>query len=295
LSNAAELEATRTRKAELVREAQAWTRFTEAPPYSILLTDRLREEIQAERLKIDNRSAAAAMLDTLMEENRGALTQAEEKIRQLNEQLEGAKDPALAARLSWQRELEHLRSQVAAASVAVLDSERQVGQETLAESGIRLGLLRRQLVIADAGAKFTPADLDKVTAQIERQRVQIERELADAQSRRPAALRALESAREELRLLQTRADSGPAAIARGLEIVFAREAQLAAADTAIQVLRLMLEGTNVERTTWELRFAAYDSRSVETLRDSGRRLRIFAHRLDLWKDHQRQQLDVASS
>src|SRR5262249_4419317 len=48
LSNAAELESTKTRKAELVREAQAWTRFSQPLPYSIHLTDRLREELQAE-------------------------------------------------------------------------------------------------------------------------------------------------------------------------------------------------------------------------------------------------------
>ena len=62
LSNAAELEKARTRKAEIAREAQAWTRFAEPPPYSILLTDRLREEIQAERQKINSGEAAASAL-----------------------------------------------------------------------------------------------------------------------------------------------------------------------------------------------------------------------------------------
>src|SRR5438034_4196843 len=52
LSNIAELETTKTRKAEIVRESQAWTRFEEPLPYSILLTDRLREELQTERLKV---------------------------------------------------------------------------------------------------------------------------------------------------------------------------------------------------------------------------------------------------
>lgn len=60
LSNVAALEKAASRKAETAREAQAWTRFTEPAPYSILLTDRLREELQAERQKIDNSEAAAA-------------------------------------------------------------------------------------------------------------------------------------------------------------------------------------------------------------------------------------------
>jgi small-conductance mechanosensitive channel len=57
----------------------------------------------------------------------------------------------------------------------------------------------------------------------------------------------------------------------------------------------MLEGLSVERTMWELRFAAYDSRNVETLRESERRLGVFTHRLDLWRDYAGKQLDVSSS
>ena len=44
--------ALKNRKAELVRQAQTWTGFSEPRPYSVLLTDNLREEIQAERLKV---------------------------------------------------------------------------------------------------------------------------------------------------------------------------------------------------------------------------------------------------
>lgn len=287
LSKAAELETAKARRAALLREAQAWTRFSEPPPYSILLTDRLREELQAERLKISNGQASAATLEQLIEESRQSVQQAEARIRQLNEQLEQLKDSAAAARLAWLRELERLQSQVAGASVATLELERLIDEGSLAESRIRLPLLQRQLVIADAGAKFTQGDLDKVIAQLEQHGEQLERELAAAQSRRPVALRALESAREEL----SRRPAAPLA----LETVSAREAQLAAVDTAVQSLRMLLEGVNVERTAWELRFAAHDTRSVDALRESRRRLDTLTHRLDLWKNHLRQQADVASS
>jgi hypothetical protein len=271
LSGASELEAIRTRNAEIAREAQGWTRFAEPLPYSILLTDRLREELQTERLKLSTGEAAAATLEQIIEENRKLLAQAEEKIRQINEQLEGAHDPAVAARMSWQRELERVRSQVAAGTVAVLEQERLIGRERAAGSRSRLGLLQRQLVIAEAGAKFTQADLDQVKAQLERQSKELERELAETQIRRNAVVQALEAAREELRLAKGRADTPPAALARIVELISAREAQLQAADTGTRVLRLMLEGANMERAMWELRFAAYDTRSVETLRDSRRR------------------------
>jgi potassium-dependent mechanosensitive channel len=294
LSNAAALEKANSRKAETAREAQAWTRFTEPAPYSILLTDRLRAELQAERQKISNSEAADAARIQLIDENRDALARAEEKIRQLNEQLETANDPAATARLSWQRDQERLLSQVAAASVAVLDSERLVSQEILAESRIRLGLLQRQLVLADAGAKFTQADVETVTRQIEHRREELERELGETQPRRLAALRALEAARVELRAAPGRAGDSAAA-ARAMELVSVRETELDTSDTAVYVLRLLLEGASVERTMWELRFAVYGSRNVGILSESEHRLVNYARRLDLWRNYVRQQLDGASS
>ena len=164
--------------------------------------------------------------------------------------------------------------------MASLDLERLVGGEALAESRIHLELLQRQLLFAEAAAKFNQADLDQVTRQIEQQRQQLERELAETDSRRSAALRALEAARESLRTAP-----GGAAASRVAELVSVREAQLDAADIATYVLRLMLESANVERTMWELRYAAYDSRNESTLRESGRRLSDFARRLDLWQNY----------
>jgi hypothetical protein len=66
LSSVAQLEITKTRKAEIIRESQAWIRFEEPMPYSILLTDRLREELQAERLKVSNGEAAATTFEQLI-------------------------------------------------------------------------------------------------------------------------------------------------------------------------------------------------------------------------------------
>lgn len=295
ISDAAELEAVRSRKAELIREAQSWSRFSEPRPYSILFADRIREELQAERLKLRRAEAAVAMLDKFVEENRTSLAQAEERIRRFNEQLEDNLEGAASALLSWQRDQEHLRSQVAASTVAVLDLERLLHQEHLAASRVHLGLLERQVPIANAGTAFTQADVDQATNQIERERGQLERELAEAQARRRAALQAYESARGELRQAQERTETPAEALARAEELVSLRQAQLEAVDSSARVLRLMLEGTNIELAMWQYRFAAYDSRRVADLRDSARRIEAFTRRLDLWQDHVQQQLEVVSS
>ncbi|HTL58575.1 MAG TPA: mechanosensitive ion channel domain-containing protein [Candidatus Limnocylindrales bacterium] len=295
LSNVTELETARNRRAELARKAQAWTRFAEPPPYSILLPDRLREEIQTEQLKSAGGEAAVSTIDQLISDNRNELTHTEERIRQVNEQLEGTKDSAGEARLLWQRDLEKLRSQVAAASLGVLDSERQLRQEALEESRVRIGWLQRQLVVADAGARFTEADLDKVTARIESARLLLEREFTETQARLTNTLQGVEAAREELARTQSRHEASPGANARAAEALTTREAQLQTVQESLRILRFILESENVERAMWELRFAAYDSRSVETLSDSERRHKSFTRRLTLWKDYQQQQMEVSPS
>jgi potassium-dependent mechanosensitive channel len=295
LNASTELESLKNRKAELVRQAQTWTAFSEPHPYSVLLTDGLREEIQAERLAVKNGESALSVLLQLIEDSRQSLTQAEEKIRLLNDQLEGAQDPGTRVRLSWQREQARLHSQVAGGMAAALDVERQLSEERLAQSRVRLGLLQRQLVVAEAGAVFTQADLDKALSRIQTEGRELERELADAEARREAARRALDAALQELARLKGSPDAGAPAVARATESADLRRTELETADSSVAVLRVLIEARNVECLMWEQRFAAYRSQSVETLRQAERGLEVFSRRVALWKDYYQQQLDVASS
>src|SRR5262249_46429084 len=143
------------------------------------------------------------------------------------------------------------RSQVSAATVGVLDSEHQVRQENLEESRIRIGWLRRKLLLADAGTVFTRADMDQITARIESESQQLDRELAEAQVSLTNAFRALGLAREELRKTESRPDRTTSETAEAVERVATHEAQLETAQAALRTLRLMVESENVERAMWE--------------------------------------------
>jgi potassium-dependent mechanosensitive channel len=295
LNASAEFETLKSRKAELVRQAQTWTDFSEPRPYSVLLTDSLREEIQAERLKVENGESSLSVLAQLIDDNRQSLAQADEKIRLLNDQLEGTQDSAARVRLSWQREQARLQSQVAGAMAAALDVERRLSEERLAQSRVRLGLLQRQIVVAEAGAAFTQADLDKALGLIEAEGRQLERELTLAEPRRETARQALEAARQELDRLPVSPGAGAAALAHATELVELRRTELDTADSSVAILRVLIETRNVERLMWEQRFAAYHNQSVETLRQAERGLEAFSRRVALWKRYYQQQLDVASS
>jgi len=291
----AEFEGLKSRKTELVREAQAWTGFSEPRPYSVLLTDSLREELQAERLKVKSGESALSVLGQLIEGNRQLLTQAEEKIRQLNDQLEGVQDSADRLRLSWQRDQAGLRSQVAGATAAALDVERRLSEERLAQSRVHLGLLQRQLLVAEAGVSFTQADLDKALSRIEAEGRQLERELTNAEARREAARRGFDAARQKLTRLQGSPDAGAPTLARASELDELCRIELETADSSVAILRVLIEARNVERLMWEQRFAAYRSQNAETLRQAEHGLDSFGRRVALWKDYYQQRLDVASS
>ena len=291
VSSAAELETAVRRRTELTRAAQAWNRFTEPAPYSILLTDWLREEIQAEQAKIASSKTTTATIDQMIGENREMLTQAEEAIRLFNEKLESETKSTPVMQIAWQRDLERLRSQVAAAGVSVLEIERQLRQEALTESGVRLEWLQRQLIVADANVQFTQADLDQVTARLEKDGRQLEVELAAVLERSRATQTNLEVARNELRAARGRAETLPTDLEQGAEKVSLRETQLENLQAITRMLRFMLESENVERAMWELRFAAHGTRSAEVLNDAERRLEGVLSRTALWKDFQQQQLE----
>jgi small-conductance mechanosensitive channel len=248
-----------------------------------------------ERLEIANGESALVMLTKLIEENRALLSQADEKIRQLNEKLEGGKPETDTGDLGWQREMQRLRSQVSGATVAVLDLERQIRQERLAGSRVRLGLLQQQLVIANAGATFTDADMEKVNERLAAEQRQWEGELTEAESRQRAASQELVTAQEELRQTQAKPGEDAALIVLATEKFELRRAQSETADTMVNSLRFLLQVSTVERTIWDLRFASYQSSSVETIRQTKTRLGQLSGRVEIWKGYYSQLVENTAS
>ncbi len=294
ISYASDLQTAKNRRAELALEVKAWTGFGPRP-YSILLWDQLRESIQVERAEISNSESAVSMLLRLADEHRTALNRAEENIRQLNEQLEkSGGNLADGGERAWRRELERLRSQTSAASVAALDLEREVREERLAASRIRLGLLERQLVQAKEGVAFTDSDMRTVIGRLDAEQRELERELADTEKVRAAASEALERANADLRGAKTNPD-GNSSTGVNEERIDVRRTQVEIADTVRGVLHFLLQSVTAERIIWEVRFAAYRNRDAQVIRETERRSNEFRRRIEIWSGFYRSQLEAASS
>jgi len=290
MSFAAELANARNRRLDLEREAQTWTGFAEPRPYSILLTDSLHEGIQLERQEMANAESSLAMLTQLADEQRETLKQAEEKIRQIDEQMERGKNA------QGTRDLERVRSQVSAASLSFLEQERQLWQERMGASRIRMNLLQRQLVFAKAGVVFSEADVERINARLDVEQRQLERELAEAQLRHRNTTQAVDTARQTLTRTQAQAGARAGLLEREAEQLEVRRAQLETSEATVDALRFMLQIGAIERAIWEARFAAYrSSSSVAVLRHASQRLGHYHRRVVLWQSHFRRQLDSVAN
>lgn len=287
-----ELEALKVRRAARGREARSWTSFAEPRPYSIFLSDNLRESIRVERVEISKAESALTILMRLIEEYRVSVNRAEERIRGLNDALEKTKDAEVLTR---ERETERLRSQAAAATISVLDLERQMQEERLGASRDHLGLLERQLVIAKAATAFTEEDLRKVQGILQSGQRQIERELAETESRKSAAADALDAAEDSLRRVQAELNVDVSGLTRAAELVSVRRIQAETIDTVVNGLRFILHAGAFWPAIWEARFESYGSRSAETLRWGEHQLSEFRSRIELWKSYYTTQLEAAAS
>lgn len=290
-----ELDAARSRRADLETEAKKPPGAVQPESHSVLAVDALREAVQTERLEIANGEKALATLAMLIQENHDALKQADEKIRQLNEQLE--RNPAASendARL-WPREIERLRSLTASAGVASLNLERQIQQERLASSRIHLAQLQQQLVLASAGVIFSEADMEQVNSRLDAESRQLNQELQAVLTRYAPTDQAMAAAKESLQQLQASMDATPEQISRATEELELCHERVETVRTVAKLLRSMLNVNLTERTIWELRFAASQNNSLGTIRQIRAALEQFDRRVQLWRDYYQRQLENNAS
>ncbi len=292
ISYTAELESFKAQRAEVAKEAASWTGFSEPPPYSVALTDTLREMIQVERAEVATGESALSILQSLIEDNRTALKESEEKIRRLNDELESGKQNQDAR--TRERDGERLHSRVALAMVKVLELERQIRAERIAGARLRLDLAKKKLIVANASEVFTEDDLQKVRSGFQTEMDQVQRELGELQSRRGAAATALSESANRVQQAPAQT-TNQLAIFELRETADTRRAQLETIDTAINVLRFMLQADTIAAAIWEARFDAYRTRNLATLHTAEKQLHEFRARVALWKTYYSDQLETVAS
>jgi small-conductance mechanosensitive channel len=301
LEDTQKLQQARTRREQVERENREWTDFPDPPPYSVLIVDSLRDRARSLKRTVELLESKLAATTRAAERSEETHKAAEQRLRLAAEQLEMVKDQTQTTRLTWLRDLAHLRSRAMAASAAMLTQSLKARQEELAEATARLALAQRQLARAEPEQRFNTQDLDKVRERLETERIGLEAELDLALREQRASHRAHDQAVTRLNGAKTTTSPGgkefpKPAVARSLLVDRAElgRVQSENADIRVEMLRHMLDTVEKERRTWEGRFAVVSEGDVAKAREAFHRLTPVLQEVRTWRDYIGQQIDMAS-
>jgi small-conductance mechanosensitive channel len=242
----------RRRRAALEGRSRAWTGFPAPPPYSILLIDELRGALTAARDRLHAADSKLTLARAQADAERERLERAQAAARRAAERVAAAPEAERAA-LTFARELADRQARESAALVALTDLVQRLAAEQAGEAREEVAFLERQLKAASAAVAFPRADLDRVLARIAAERRVLERAATQARSTMETRRKALDAARSELEA--ARRDS-PGRVARLERMEALRSIQAESADVGNDLMRARLDINNFARTTWESRFAA---------------------------------------
>ena len=271
LNSLEKAEAARQRQAEQQRAIEAWRGFEQPPPYSILVVDELRNELEAARNALENAKATTAMFDRLETDYADKLKAAQGAARLAAEAADRARGTPEFQKREWERGIAALRAAVDGAVQGLLQIGRRGAQAEVDAAKVTTELATRKLNAVGTAIDLPKADLDKMLAEIESRRRNAERDLERAVKASATASEA--ASRAEVRLVSER---GPAAGTAGaspetasriaeLERDFAAAREAAAtASQRVFLLREYLLQLDGEKSAWEARATAI------SLQDPGR-------------------------
>ena len=274
----ASIEAARQRLAEAQRASESWRGFADPPPYSILLVDGLRDELEAAKSALASAEATVALFERLDAKYAPKVKASQSAARLAVEASDRARGtPSFPVR-EWERGVAVLRAAVDGATQVLLQLGLRSGQAEVAAAAAARDLSTRKL--AAVGLKFhlPQADLEKLLAEIEKRKRAAELELERAT--RAAAAAAETVSKAELRLANASAAPKGSAGAQGKaapaderdrELALAREVA-ATASQRVFLLREQLLQLESERAAWESRAEAINLQDPVRARTSYDRL-----------------------
>jgi chromosome segregation ATPase len=273
VDEALKFDAVRQRLQADEQKFKAWTGFSEPGPYSVLFVDELRDSVQSMTARITAAETTRNVLATLAEDARANIKKSDEHLRLVAEQLETAVvDADKTTRLTWQRSLEQLRNRTAAAQAALNETRRRVVEAELAEQRQGLAFAKRQLLLAVSNVRFSQVDLDQVQSRLNADTREVEKELSEAERTLQQRQEQLTEAREQLAKAKA-AEVEPAAPSSALEMsrlqffLGLRDAQAETTAQHVVMLRNLAEADVLERNLWRMRFAAFQTKDLEELRE----------------------------
>ena len=271
LSALIEIDSAKARLNQLRNESKSWQGFPHGPPYSLLQADAVRETIKAQDLKIQAASATKQLIASASEQTRNRLKSNETNIRRFTEALESATDPANKAKLKVALDLETLRSKFASAELGSLEAQADVADVEQTEANERRDFANTQLAVTAGQTVFTKADLDRVTAQIEKEIDELEIRfgaVSAAESSRRVDLERAEAALEAAR----RTTPPPSDLPVLQEVVALRTDQLETERVRMELRRTTIQGYRQAQYVYQYRYILSNAKDLPGVREASLKL-----------------------
>ncbi|GAB4354314.1 MAG: hypothetical protein Kow006_19990 [Gammaproteobacteria bacterium] len=273
----------------------------EKKPYSIDVIDGLWADVLAKQTEIDSATASLRRTEVLDENQRQELELAEQALRQAQENVEKfAEDGSEAGiRARWLRDLAELRLIVARASIAALETDRQILNDTVEYRKRELALLRQQAELAAESSPLSEPDRDAKLAELDKRRLALKKKIRKAAAAAQSALDAAQEARDRLQATRKEAPEerlGSAAfqaqLARLQADVERRRILSETASLDLETARLLEDGVALEQAIWRQRYAALHPVSADSIKAAQAQARDYLNRIALGREQVQSQLNA---
>lgn len=285
---------------ELETQAQAWTGFSQPPPYSMDFIDELWGNLSARQQDIDGARIAQSLISTQINVLRSNLDSLQKSARQAAEgaQTSARVTPPEQARLNWLSELARERVLTTVAALAQYEAMLQFRDESLARLQLARDLLQRQIEVATKASPMTQAELDGKLARNAAKRLALEQELANSIKRQQAVEALVRAARADLEREQSDAEvanaTDQARIEFAQDVLDTRKAQAETAILRQEALRLLLDLSLGTDQLWRTRFELASKPAPARLREIRTRVTGFNERIGLWKRYLANSVEAAA-
>ena len=160
---------------QVTGELEVWNGFKEKPPFSVLLIDDLRGELEKVNEGLVNARHAGQLFETTSAGSRSILRTAQVALRQVNEKIEVGKNPAELPRLYWERLLFDSRIKRGEATLSLVHARTERLRLEVSCLKNKKKLLEQKIQVASKEVYFPEEDLKKVLSRINRDRAECAR------------------------------------------------------------------------------------------------------------------------
>ena len=264
------------------------------PPYSILLVDQARDEVDAAKNALTGAKANKELFQRLERDYESSLKSSQGAARLAVEEADRASGTPAFLEREWNSSLATLRSQVDSAVKGLLQIALRGAQADADAAEAAIELANRRLDDIGTNVYLPRSDLDWVMAEIDARRSRGVSALDAATKASDAAAKAAERAAPGTLPRADAPAAAPTASAGGLAATVAREVA-STASQRVFLLREYLLQLDGEKATWEARASALDAHNAVRSRAAYDKLTESLASLRATKQYLEQQLTATEA